>query len=164
MFTVWENLIKSRFQNCLSSPRWKIKNFEEYEGDWQQMIVDAWNDNYKPTEQDDDVDPSLKKLMDRYGYRGKQCELQDYLNVGASPPQRYEKNNQPHQLAYWRSQEHRWPNLAVMARDYLAIPATSTPSERCFSNARLVLPYTRNRLLPSKVRQLMLLDSWIDQI
>jgi hypothetical protein len=49
-----------------------------------------------------------------------------------------------------------------MAKDYFAIPATSASSERCFSKARQLLPYTRGRLGPEKIQERMLLDSWYD--
>jgi hAT family C-terminal dimerisation region len=36
-------------------------------------------------------------------------------------------------LEYWRVHSTRFPNLSRMARDYLAVPGTSTPTERVFS-------------------------------
>ncbi|CAB5157817.1 unnamed protein product [Rhizophagus irregularis] len=36
-------------------------------------------------------------------------------------------------LQWWKANESQYPHLAAMARDYLAIPATSTPIERAFS-------------------------------
>ena len=36
-------------------------------------------------------------------------------------------------LQWWRNHEAAFPELAKMARDYLAIPGTSTASERSFS-------------------------------
>ena len=76
---------------------------------------------------------------------------------------RYAKDDEPtgdSELTWWQEQEGRYPKLVQMAKDYLAIPATSTPSERCFSQARLVLPHTRNRLGPTKVKELILLEAW----
>ncbi|KAJ3592693.1 hypothetical protein NHX12_007820 [Muraenolepis orangiensis] len=36
-------------------------------------------------------------------------------------------------LEWWAENTHRFPRLAKLSRSYLAIPATSTPSERVFS-------------------------------
>lgn len=38
-------------------------------------------------------------------------------------------------LAWWKTHESVYPNLAVLAKSYLAIPATLVPSERMFSTA-----------------------------
>ena len=38
-------------------------------------------------------------------------------------------------LEWWGENEKRYPNLSPLARKYLAIPATSAPSERAFSAA-----------------------------
>ena len=37
-------------------------------------------------------------------------------------------------MEYWRTREHRWPNLTRMAFDFLAIPAMSSECERVFSS------------------------------
>lgn len=47
-----------------------------------------------------------------------------------------------------------------MARDYLAIQASSAESERKFSAGKLTLPPERNRLAPGMVRQLQLMKDW----
>eukprot|EP00918_Siedleckia_nematoides_P058099 GHVU01126689.1.p1 GENE.GHVU01126689.1~~GHVU01126689.1.p1 ORF type:complete len:351 (-),score=28.01 GHVU01126689.1:2129-3181(-) len=54
-------------------------------------------------------------------------ELTQYL---AEPP-----SNSLDVLEYWRDVERRWPNLAKMARQIFAIPATSAAPERVFSLA-----------------------------
>lgn len=50
--------------------------------------------------------------------------------------------------------------MACIARDYLAIPATSTPSERVFSNGADILTKKRNRLSPQTLRYLLCLRDW----
>jgi hypothetical protein len=41
-------------------------------------------------------------------------------------------------LQYWKITEAAYPNLGKMARIYLAVCASSTPSERSFSQARVL--------------------------
>jgi hypothetical protein len=38
-------------------------------------------------------------------------------------------------LAWWKTQAETYPRLTALARNVLAIPATSTPAERVFSTA-----------------------------
>ena len=49
-------------------------------------------------------------------------------------------------LQYWQQQEPCRPELAIMARDVLAVPATSVDVERLFSQARNVVTHQRHRL------------------
>ena len=42
-------------------------------------------------------------------------------------------------LEYWRLKSAIFPSLASMAKVYLAIPSTSTPPERAFSNGHLIV-------------------------
>ncbi len=42
-------------------------------------------------------------------------------------------------LDYWKIDSDTFPNLSRMARDYLAVPGTFTPSERAFSGGRQLI-------------------------
>ncbi|KAA1068802.1 hypothetical protein PGT21_002392 [Puccinia graminis f. sp. tritici] len=44
-------------------------------------------------------------------------------------------------LPYWASRQKSSPKLALMARRYLSIPATSAASERVFSTGRRVVSW-----------------------
>ena len=50
--------------------------------------------------------------------------------------------------------------VAQIARDHLAIPATSAALERVFSNGSDIITKKRNRLSPSTVRYLLCLRDW----
>ena len=54
-------------------------------------------------------------------------------------------------LAYWKTVESRWPNLARMAFDSLSIPAMSAECERCFSSSGNLITDSRNKLNPESV-------------
>lgn len=47
-----------------------------------------------------------------------------------------------------------------MARDYLAIPATSSPVERAFSKGRDLVSFRRNALNAETIRACMCLKYW----
>ena len=42
-------------------------------------------------------------------------------------------------LDYWKNNCGHFPNLSRMAGDYLAVPGTSTPSERALSRGRQLI-------------------------
>ena len=61
----------------------------------------------------------------------------------------------------WRkAHEREFPHLAKMAKDYLAIPETSTRSERAFSVRKTLLTYYRGKLSPSSIEACMCLKIW----
>ena len=48
----------------------------------------------------------------------------------------------------WKMHNSQFPTIAILARKYLAIPASSAPSERVFSRAKLIQERQRWNLLP----------------
>ncbi|GBC12879.2 zinc finger BED domain-containing protein 1-like [Rhizophagus irregularis DAOM 181602=DAOM 197198] len=58
-------------------------------------------------------------------------------------------------LLWWKTNKARFPILSKLARKYLAIPATSTPSERLFSEAGNVVTIKRTQLLPNTLENLV---------
>lgn len=60
-------------------------------------------------------------------------------------------------LEWWKKNEHTYPRLSVLAKKYLAIPASSVPSERVFSLAGNLVSKKRSRLKPSLVNTLVFL-------
>ncbi|EEU33654.1 uncharacterized protein NECHADRAFT_56317, partial [Fusarium vanettenii 77-13-4] len=54
----------------------------------------------------------------------------------------------------------RFPILSILARRYLAIPATSASIESTFSISNNIITKSRNRLDPEVVKKVLLLKSW----
>ena len=67
-------------------------------------------------------------------------------------------------LLWWKAHQARFPMLSVLARKYLAIPATSAPSERLFSSAGLTIAKERARLTPEHAANLIFLHDNLDVI
>lgn len=60
-------------------------------------------------------------------------------------------------LTYWRLNQKKLPKMAQLARKLLAIPATSTPSERIFSTCGVLLTDRRCRMNTSTLEMLIFL-------
>lgn len=83
---------------------------------------------------------------------GINVELRQYLNQPVIP-----RHNDP--LKYWQTLKHAYPMLFNIAIKYLAVTATSVPSERLFSKAGIIKSDIRNRLTPNRLNMLLFLGS-----
>src|SRR5262249_13297571 len=64
-------------------------------------------------------------------------------------------------LAWWKDHAGEYPCLARIARDYLAIPATSDPAERAFSVGANLVSDKRGSLNEDTIQACMCLNSWM---
>jgi len=95
------------------------------------------------------------KMMDSLFPKNNQDdEFSRYLNTSASADL---KNLDA--LEWWKLSEGVYPNLAKMARIYLAIMATSVPCERLFSKGSNIVTKQRQNLKPKNVEMLMFLSA-----
>ena len=81
-------------------------------------------------------------------------ELQKYLANEPCPL------NDKNLLYWWRINGVKYPRLSAMARDYLAVQATSVPSKQLFSKAGDVVTKKRASLSPSTIQATLCLQSW----
>ena len=70
-------------------------------------------------------------------------------------------NNSFALTTWWRSHESDYPTMAKMARDHLAIQASSVASERVFSTSSNLVSSSRTCLDPKTVRAAQCLKNWI---
>ncbi|KAJ9548188.1 hypothetical protein OSB04_020731 [Centaurea solstitialis] len=87
---------------------------------------------------------SVKSELDRY--LGEQCKSLD---------------NKFDILEWWKKNESRLPVMAAMARDILAIPASTVASESSFSTGGRVLDTFRSSLTPTLVEALVCSQNWL---
>ena len=89
---------------------------------------------------EDDEPDNTSKVMNKYYWRA-------FLDYIKDPTERKGKLDvSEHALTFWKNESARQPHLALMARDILAVPATSVDVERLFSQARNLISYNRHRL------------------
>ncbi|XP_042499569.1 zinc finger BED domain-containing protein RICESLEEPER 2-like isoform X2 [Macadamia integrifolia] len=67
-------------------------------------------------------------------------------------------------LAFWKANGSRYPDVARMARDVLAIPVSTVASESAFSAGGRVIDKYRSKLLPTNAEALICLRDWMFDI
>jgi hypothetical protein len=90
-------------------------------------------------------------------FKHRRVEHSDELQIYLSLPQVDENADL---LEWWKNNQQQFPNLSQMARDYLAIPASSVPCEQVFSAGKNLITDKRNRLVGKTVRMCLCLKSW----
>ena len=71
----------------------------------------------------------------------------------------FDKSGSLSPLDWWKEKSGLLPNLALLAKKYLCIPATSAPVERVFSRAGLTISKKRNALNCDVASDLIFLNS-----
>lgn len=87
-------------------------------------------------------------------------ELEFYLEEKLYPSQNVQEDNF-NILDWWKVNSSKYPIMARMAHDILAIPVSSVASESAFSTGGRVLNKFRSSLLPTTVEALICSQDWI---
>ena len=100
-----------------------------------------------------DIEMEASDKIDPYVPRDVlDSELDEFLGE-----QRIERSKDP--LDWWvKIGKNKFPTLFEIAMKFMIVPATSTPSERVFSKAGILLNYLNNRLDPELVNMIITLN------
>ena len=72
----------------------------------------------------------------------------------------HETNNSFQIIKWWQEHQKSFPILARIAKDILAVPASSVASESAFSAGRRVLDEKRSRLTPESIQICVCKKDW----
>ncbi|KAL0329124.1 UNVERIFIED_CONTAM: putative AC transposase [Sesamum radiatum] len=102
--------------------------------------------------------------FDRWCYESRvlnnqKSELESYLEEA-----RFPRANTFNILDWWKTNSPRLPILAKIARDILAVPATTVALEAVFSVGGRVIDKSHTCLLPDALEALVVADDWIRSI
>ena len=64
-------------------------------------------------------------------------------------------------LAWWKLKAPKFPKLARLVRDILAVPISTVASESTFSSSGRILSPTRNRLNNQSITSLICAQDWL---
>jgi len=101
---------------------WRAQDWGDYIQSSIDMVNTVWLRHYKGMEGPIEMDTEEARQRELYGIKQDGSELDLYVHEGSTL---IRCKDEPPELMYWRSQVDRWPNLANMARDYLAILLSS---------------------------------------
>jgi ribosomal protein S27E len=115
---------------------------------------------WAPTEWGNGLERKSKGVAEHFAKRRRTTErdeLEEYLAARPAAPG-------TDILQWWKANATTYPNLAKMARDYLAIPATSVPVERVFSNGTDLVQPKRGSLSAATIKTCMCLNGWMKML
>ena len=121
-------------------------------------FLDIYNKIYAPVRSEVPNNPNKdENSIISCVFKRRHIEYIDEFKVYLSLPLVCENINP---LEWWKINHSQFPTLSNMARDYLAIPATSVASEECFSLGKNLITDKRNCLAGKTIRNCMCLRSW----
>ncbi|CAB5330942.1 unnamed protein product [Rhizophagus irregularis] len=140
-------LLDPRFKELrFASNSLRIRTQEQLKSAYQEMKNLTSNED-----QESELQPvSSNSLLARM-FQNDAISIDEVANYLALP--KIHHDDCP--LTWWRINKTRFPVLSKLARKYLAIPATSTPSERLFSEAGNVMTIKRTQLAPNILENLV---------
>ena len=151
----WEVPQEQGMLAALLDPRFKELRFasNSLRVRTQEQLKDAYQDMKNLNNEDQEVEsqpvPS-NSLLARM-FQNDAINVDEVANYLALP--KIHHDDCP--LKWWRINKTRFPVLSKLARKYLAIPATSTPCERLFSEAGNVMTIKRTQLAPNMLENLV---------
>ena len=83
-----------------------------------------------------------------------ESEADKYLALQQCP-----KSTNP--LTWWKSNEKEFPVLSIMAKDYLAVQASTVPCEQIFSSGVDLVTPNRNQLISNSIIECLSLKYWM---
>jgi hypothetical protein len=129
------------------------KYYEEYQVDYLPTPVESRTASPTPSEASTILNPIYKpKLFSIFEQNQPKAsdEVEEYIKEDKIPFEQCPFN-------WWLNKKNKYPVLAKMARIFLAIPATSTSSERLFSDAGNLLTSKRSRMDSELFKRMMFL-------
>ncbi|EXX51121.1 hypothetical protein RirG_264420 [Rhizophagus irregularis DAOM 197198w] len=135
---------------------WKEEYITKARDDIRKLYDSTYAPRIDQNIQDEDLiadDDLLSHIYKKWRTSRNESELDLYLGSPIVP-------GEVDLLQWWKMNESQYPHLAAMARDYLAIPATSTPIEKAFSGGTDLISQKRCSLSAETIRACMCIKSW----
>jgi hypothetical protein len=134
---------------ALLDPRFKDLEFasESLRTETHEQLKNAYQNMKNLTEEDQEAElrPTSSNLLLARMFQNSYNRVDEVTSYLILP----EIHLDDCPLLWWKTNKTRFSILSKLARKYLAIPATSTPSERLFSEAGNIMTIKRIQLVPN---------------
>lgn len=160
--------------SCLLNPRQKHLNF--LSKPQKKLAIDSLESELDEVPLKPALPPAQNKetTEECLPPKAKSQRMLEFLIVGPSDKheesevsaylREYVSTDDKDPISWWKQNFTKYPRLTVLVRHYLAIPATSVPSERIFSSAGFILTKLRNKLSSSCVDQIFFLNKTVNNL
>jgi hypothetical protein len=151
--TILDPRIKS-MGNKIEEEEILCKNYEEFKENYLPTPIESRAPSPTPSE------TSVTNLIPIYRPRLFSIFDQNQLKASNEVEEYLKEDKISHNQCpfnWWLNKKDKYPILAKMARIHLAIPATSTPSERLFSDAGNLLSAKRTKINSELFKSIMFL-------
>ena len=159
----WQFLPEDYLLSTILDPRIKCMN-EEDENEAEEILrkkYDEYKENYLPTPIESRSTSPIPTEITIYQPKLFNIFKQNQLQQASDEVTEYLKEDKItfnlNPFEWWLSKKSKYPILTKIARIYLAAPATSTPSERLFSDAGNLLSEKRTRMDSELFKRIMFL-------
>ena len=129
----------------------KCKEYKEYHKDYFSPEEEKGPENLKRVKKTENLSKLFGSIYSpQADISEEEKEVKNYLR---EEPISIEEDP----LIWWRTNSYRFPILSFLAKDFLAVPATSVPSEQIFSKAGHIMNVKRSSLGSSLADKLIFL-------
>lgn len=121
---------------------------------------------YQNMESDSDLqyermDTVYKEMVNDIGFQDASTELELYLKERVENPKPNPLGIPYDVLGWWKNNSAKYPILALIAKDILAMQVSSVASESAFSNSNRILDPFRSCLTHYMIEVLMCTEQWL---
>jgi len=147
-------------------PRYKLSAFSTDDRNYHNLIeifknTAAEYDHHTIDYQNINIERTTRSnRMDRTSNLFKKKKISDLPSEIDSYLREDREDDGLNPLDFWKMKKSKYPSLAAMAKVYLGVPASSTPSERAFSVGKRIVEDTRGSLKSHTINELMCLHNW----
>ncbi|CAG9840720.1 unnamed protein product [Diabrotica balteata] len=122
-----------------------------------QLKMDVSQQSFSTVNEQKEKEPAIPEVFDLWEDHSRLIS-ENTKEISTSAPSSELSLYLKSSIKWWEQNKATYPNLAIIAHKYLAVVATSVPSERLFSKAGQTVTQQRNRIKGKLLSKLLFLQ------